>query len=225
MLNSLQTNETSIMMNRDSGIKYKTLFIYLLILAVPGYFINQLPIPSDTYGGLKGLIWFTYFMVVTFSFKSIRALIVPMVKFKALKEPKSYLFILITFAIPYILLHLCLHFEVLLDKYYIFYFKNHMLDTGSFGSTVSSAILTPISEEILFRGVFFAVLLKLVKPFWAISIISILFGVVHPSETWIFTVLAGFLLTITVYKTNSLIPAIIAHSLWNLYMTQLFLYF
>ncbi|WP_421385313.1 CPBP family intramembrane glutamic endopeptidase [Bacillus salacetis] len=222
MLNSLQAEGTKTVAEGDSRINFKVLFLYLAILAVPGYFISQLPIP---YGGLKGLIWFSYFTIVTFNFRNIRALIIPMVNFNVLKKPKSYLFILLTFAIPYLLLHICIHYEVLLDRYFIFYFKNHMIEASSWGSTINAAILTPISEEILFRGILLAVLLKLVKPFWAISIISILFGLMHPSETWIFTILAGVLLTITTYKTKSLIPAMIAHSLWNLYMTQLILYF
>lgn len=164
-------------------------------------------------------------MLVTFSLKSIRNYIVPLLRFNTLKEPKSYVFILFTFAIPYFLLHLCLHFEVLLDKYFIFYFKNNMLPAGSLESTVRTVLLTPIWEEILFRGVILTILLRLIKPFWAISITAILFGMIHPSGAWILTFMAGFLLTFTVYKTKSLIPAIIAHSLWNLYMTQLFLYF
>lgn len=219
----IQTSKT--IAEGTSGIRFKVLLFYLFTLAVPGYFINQLPIPSDTYSGLKGLIWFSYFILVTFRFKDISTLIVPLVDFNVLKDPKSYLFILITFAIPYFLLHLSLHFEVLLDRNFIIYFKNNMIEASNLGMTINSAIFTPISEEILFRGILFTILLKLVKPFWAICITSILFGLIHHSEVWIFTFLGGILLTVTVYKTKSLIPAILAHSLWNLYMTQLFHYF
>lgn len=221
----MEVQATKTIAEGGSGIKFKVLLLYLVSLVVPGYLINQLPIPSDTYSGLKGLIWFSYFILVTFSFKNISTLIAPMVNFNVLKDPKSYLYILITFAIPYFLLHLSLHFEVLLDRNFIIYFKNNIIEASNLGVTINSAIFTPIFEEILFRGVLFAILLKFMKPFWAISITSILFGLFHPSEIWIFTFLGGILLTFTVYKTKSLIPAILAHSLWNLYMTQLFLYF
>jgi membrane protease YdiL (CAAX protease family) len=224
MFGSLQTNGKAIV-KEDSGIKFINLLLYVLILAVPGYFLNQLTFPADVFSGAKGLIWFSYFMLITFGFSPIRKLVVPLLNFKAMKDPKSYLFIFLTFMIPYILLHLCVHFEVLLNKYFIFDFKHNLIGVSSLGATFNSVLLTPISEEILFRGVLLVVLLKYMKPFWAISITAILFGLIHLSTVWIFPLVGGILLTITVYKTRSLIPAVIAHALWNLYLTQLFIYF
>ena len=223
MLNSSPAHEPIPVTTDASTIRFKTLLIYLTMLALPGYFINQLPLQN--YDGLKGLIWFLYFMAVTLGYKNIRTFIVPLMKVEVFKKPGTYLWIFLTFMLPYVLLHLSLHFEVLLDKYYIFYFNNHMLHASSWRETVEVAVLTPISEEIIFRGILLTALLKFVKPLWAVGITSILFGLIHPSEIWLFTVLAGFLLTMTAYKTKSILPAMVAHSLWNLYMVQLFLYF
>ncbi|MBN8191953.1 CPBP family intramembrane metalloprotease [Bacillus sp. NTK074B] len=225
MQNSLSTNEPLNVKEAGSAIRFKTLCIYLILLAVPGFFINKLHLEGPVYEGVKGFIWFTYFMVVTLSYKEIRTFISPLLNVKAFKKPRTWLWIFLTFIIPYALLHLCLYFEVVLDKYYIFYFNNHMLHAGSWRQTIDVAILTPISEEIVFRGILLTLLLRIIKPFWAITITSLLFGLVHPSEIWVFTVLAGFLLTLTTYKTKSILPAMVAHSLWNLYMLQLFLYF
>jgi membrane protease YdiL (CAAX protease family) len=223
--NSLSTNEPIAVKEEGSSIKLKTLCIYLILLAVPGFFINKLPLQGVAYEGVKGFIWFTYFMVVTLCYKDIRTFIAPLLNGKAFKKPGTWLWILLTVMLPYILLHLCLYFEVFLDKYYIFYFNNHMIHAGSWRQTMDAAVLTPISEEIVFRGILLMVLLRFVKPFWAISITSLLFGLIHPSEIWVFTVLAGFLLTMTAFKTKSILPAMVAHSLWNVYMVQLFLYF
>ncbi|MBW3111523.1 CPBP family intramembrane metalloprotease [Bacillus sp. MCCB 382] len=225
MQNSLSTNEPIVVKEEGSAITLKTLCIYLLLLAVPGFFINKLPLSGVAYEGVKGFIWFTYFMVVTLSYKEIRTFISPFLNVKAFKKPVTWLWIFLSFMLPYTLLHLCLYFEVLLDKYYIFYFNNHMFHAGSWGQTIDGAILTPISEEILFRGILLTLLLRMIKPFWAITITSLLFGLIHPSDIWVFTILGGFLLTITAYKTKSILPAMVAHSLWNLYMVQLFLYF
>ncbi|MGG4166278.1 type II CAAX endopeptidase family protein [Rossellomorea vietnamensis] len=223
MLNSSPAHEPIPVAADASTIRFKTLLIYVATLALPGYFINQLPLQN--YDGLKGLIWFLYFMAVTLGYKNIRTFIVPLMKGEVFKKPGTYLWIFLTFMLPYVLLHLCFHFEVLLDKYYIFHFNNHMLHASSWRETIDVAFLTPLSEEIVFRGILLTILLKFVKPFWAVGITSILFGLIHPSEIWIFTVLAGFLLTISAYKTKSILPAMVAHSLWNLYMAQLFLYF
>jgi membrane protease YdiL (CAAX protease family) len=223
MLNSSPAHEPIPVTTDASNIRFKTILIYLVILALPGYVINQLPLQN--YNGLKGLIWFLYFMAVTLGYKNIRTFIVPLMKVEVFKKPGTYLWIFLTFMLPYVLLHVSLHFEVLLDQYYIFYFNNHMLHASSWRETVDVAVLTPISEEIIFRGILLTVLLKFVKPFWAVGITSILFGLIHPSEIWLFTVLAGFLLTMTAYKTKSILPAMVAHSMWNLYMVQLFLFF
>ncbi|UTE76840.1 CPBP family intramembrane glutamic endopeptidase [Rossellomorea sp. KS-H15a] len=223
MLNSSPAHEPIPVTTDASNIRFKTLLIYLTMLALPGYVINQLPLQN--YDGLKGLIWFLYFMAVTLGYKNIRTFIVPLLKVEVFKKPETYLWIFLTFMLPYVLLHVSLHFEVLIDKYYIFYFNNHMLHASSWRETVDVAVLTPISEEIIFRGILLTVLLKFVKPFWAVGITSILFGLIHPSEIWLFTVLAGFLLTMTAYKTKSILPAMVAHSMWNLYMVQLFLFF
>ncbi|MCA0151052.1 CPBP family intramembrane metalloprotease [Rossellomorea vietnamensis] len=223
MLNSSPAHEPIPVTTDASNIRFKTLLIYLTMLALPGYVINQLPLQN--YDGLKGLIWFLYFMAVTLGYKNIRTFIVPLLKVEVFKKPETYLWIFLTFMLPYVLLHVSLHFEVLIDKYYIFYFNNHMLHASSWRETVDVAVLTPISEEIIFRGILLTDLLKFVKPFWAVGITSILFGLIHPSEIWLFTVLVGFLLTMTAYKTKSILPAMVAHSMWNLYMVQLFLFF
>jgi membrane protease YdiL (CAAX protease family) len=225
MLGQLQPNPESPVIKNDAKVRFLHLLLYGVILAVPGYFINRLPFPGDPFNGAKDFIWFSYFMIVTFGFAPTRRLITPLFNFKAMKDPKSYLFIFATFLIPYTLFRFCIHFEVLLDIYYIYDFKYNMLTASSLASTIGTALLTPITEEILFRGILLTVLLRLLKPFWAISMTAVLFGIIHPSEAWLFTFMAGFLLTFTAYKTKSLIPAIAAHSLWNLYHTQLFLYF
>ncbi|MGG3915078.1 CPBP family intramembrane glutamic endopeptidase [Rossellomorea vietnamensis] len=225
MQNSLSTNEPIDVEEEELAIRFKTLCIYLILLAVPGFFINKLPLEGVAYEGVKGFIWFTYFMVVTLIYKEIRTFIRPLWKVNAFKKPGTWLWIFLTFMLPYSLLHLCLYFEVLLDKYFIFYFNNHMMHAGSWRQTIDVAILTPIWEEIVYRGILLTILLRFVKSYWAVAITSILFGLVHPSDIWLFTILGGFLLTMTAYKTKSILPAMVAHSLWNLNMVQLFLYF
>ncbi|MGM0845117.1 MAG: CPBP family intramembrane glutamic endopeptidase [Bacillota bacterium] len=217
--------QTSAELKQKSSLKPLTLVLYLLILAVGGYFISRISFPSNLFSGVRGFTWFACFMTVTLFFKPIRQMIAPLVNFKAMKEPMSYLLILLTLLVPYLLLKFCIHYEVVLDRMTIYYLTNPRVEAFSLGSTLYTTLLTPIWEEILFRGILLTILLKKLKPIWAISITAILFGFIHTSEIWIFTLIGGFLLTYTVYKTKSLIPAIAAHSLWNLYMTQLFLYF
>ncbi|TYR73719.1 CPBP family intramembrane metalloprotease [Rossellomorea vietnamensis] len=217
--------QTSAVMKQDSSLKPLTLVFYLVTLAAGGYFISQISLPSNLFNGAQGSIWFACFMAVTLSIKPVRQLIAPLVNFRAMKEPESYLLILLTFLTPYLLLKFCIHYEVVLDRTIIDYLNNPRVEAFSLGSTLYTTLLTPVWEEILFRGVLLTILLKKLKPIWAICITAILFAFIHFSATWLFILIGGFLLTYTVYKTKSLIPAIAAHALWNLYMTQLILYF
>ncbi|WP_177201248.1 CPBP family intramembrane glutamic endopeptidase [Bacillus sp. OV322] len=197
---------------------------YISILIVFGYLINNLSHISAQLGDYETLLWLITFLLFTFSFSGIRQIITPLINIKFIKRPSSYFYILITLTIPYLLLLLCVHYEILLDETFIFYYKHGLLKGVSIGGIVDAAFLAPIWEEVFFRGVLLFFLLKFTKPVWAISLSSVLFALFHPMY-WIITLVSGVLLSITTYKTRSLIPSVISHSLWNLYMAKLFLYF
>lgn len=79
------------------------------------------------------------------------------------------------------------------------------------------AIYPAISEELLFRGIIQASFIKKLKPFFAILLTSVLFGMFHMSITLLVgTTLIGALLGILAYKTKSIFPAMIAHFSNNL---------
>ncbi len=81
-------------------------------------------------------------------------------------------------------------------------------------------IVTPIVEEIFFRGIILEGLLKNYKPIHAIILSAIIFGVSHlnPSQL-ILATLHGLLIGWVYWKTNSLIPGLVIHCLNNLIAT------
>ncbi|OIK11786.1 hypothetical protein BIV59_11005 [Bacillus sp. MUM 13] len=210
-------------MKEETKVKIKSIS-YILILIIFGYLINNLSYISPKLGDYETLIWLIVFLIFTFSFSGTRQIITPLINTKFIKRPSFYIYILTTLTIPYLLLLLCVHYGILLDETFIFYYKHGLLKGESIGGIVDAVFLAPIWEEVFFRGVLLFFLLKFTKPVWAISISSILFALFHPMY-WIITLVSGVLLSITTYKTKSLIPSVISHSLWNLYMVKLFLYF
>ncbi|MBT2636835.1 CPBP family intramembrane metalloprotease [Bacillus sp. ISL-39] len=122
------------------------------------------------------------------------------------------------------ILMLSFQYEVLLDKRLIFYYKNGLLEGKTSIGLLNAVLLTPIWEEMFFRGVLLFTLLKFTKPVLAISLSGVVFALFHPMY-WIVTLASGVLLSLTAYKTKSLIPSFISHSLWNLYSAKFFLYF
>lgn len=82
---------------------------------------------------------------------------------------------------------------------------------------LSIALLAPVLEELLFRGAIQGHLQAMIqKPWIAIIISSLIFGVVHMNPAQIpFAFLLGILFGWLYYRTGSLLPGIIGHVLNN----------
>lgn len=81
---------------------------------------------------------------------------------------------------------------------------------------ICSVLLAPILEEMLFRGFVLPALLP-VSSFGAVLISSVFFGLAHPSPlAMVHAVFCGSLLAVLTLNCRCLLPAILAHSLFNL---------
>jgi hypothetical protein len=86
----------------------------------------------------------------------------------------------------------------------------------------AGSIIAGICEETGFRGYMQAPLEKKYGPFTAILITSVMFTLVHMSHSWAKPILphiffASILLGILAWKTNSIIPGIIGHSILDIF--------
>jgi len=87
---------------------------------------------------------------------------------------------------------------------------------------VAGSIVAGICEETGFRGYMQSPLEKRYNPFIAILITSVVFTIIHLSHTWALPILphiffASVLLGMLAYKTGSLIPGIIGHSILDIF--------
>lgn len=80
----------------------------------------------------------------------------------------------------------------------------------------SVVVISPISEELLFRGVFLNRLKLLVPTSFAILITSILFGSLHSYGSVISAIVFGVCMCIIYIKTKNILTCIFAHFLNNL---------
>lgn len=92
-----------------------------------------------------------------------------------------------------------------------------LIDTKiTFMNLLSTAVIAPIAEELVFRGLVFTRLSKAVGVWPGALLSAILFGVCHGDLVWgIFAGLFGFTLAIIFYKTKSLVPCMLAHIAFN----------
>ena len=123
-------------------------------------------------------------------------------------------------------------------KRYLFFLPMWILATGNIWDgfapsaqgakllvSVFSMILVGFVEEMIFRGFLFRAMLAKDKPVMAILISALTFGIGHIVNLFtgqasfetvmqiIFAVSWGFILTMVCYKSGSIIPCIIAHSM------------
>ena len=112
-------------------------------------------------------------------------------------------------------------------KYYDFFTDlMSQLTNNPVVMVITAVIMAPIFEEIIFRGIIQKGLInKGVKPWKAIIIASVIFGLVH-GNPWQFVgaVLLGCVLGLVYYKTKSLLLPMLLHGFNNLCSSILILY-
>lgn len=83
----------------------------------------------------------------------------------------------------------------------------------------SVAILTPFAEELLFRGFILGMLLKRYSDTQSIVISSLIFAIAHEPIAMILAFGGGLLYGWVRVRTGSILPGMIAHAIWNGFIT------
>ena len=83
----------------------------------------------------------------------------------------------------------------------------------------SVAILTPFAEELLFRGFILGMLLKRYSDTQSIVISSLIFAIAHEPIAMLLAFGGGLLYGWVRVRTGSILPGMIAHAIWNGFIT------
>ena len=81
------------------------------------------------------------------------------------------------------------------------------------------SILTPFAEEFLFRGFILGMLMKRYSETQSIVVSAIIFAVVHEPIARVLAFGGGLLYGWLRVRTGSIFPSIIAHAIWNGFIT------
>lgn len=87
------------------------------------------------------------------------------------------------------------------------------------------SILTPFAEEFLFRGFILGMLMKRYNANTSIVISSIIFAIAHEPIAMFLAFGGGLLYGWIRVKTGSIFPSMIAHSIWNGFITLVVLFY
>ena len=83
----------------------------------------------------------------------------------------------------------------------------------------SVTILTPFAEELLFRGFILGMLLKRYSDTQSIVISSLIFAIAHEPIAMLLAFGGGLLYGWVRVRTGSILPGMIAHAIWNGFIT------
>ena len=83
---------------------------------------------------------------------------------------------------------------------------------------IASAVMIPVVEEILFRGIIVGQFRKAYRPWVAISVSAIVFGLVHGLSVHIgYALLCGVIIGLVYYLTSNLVLTSIIHMCFNFF--------
>ena len=83
---------------------------------------------------------------------------------------------------------------------------------------ITLCFIVPVSEELVFRGAVFGHLRKAFKPWVAVILSSIVFGLMHGIKLHIgYAFVCGLIITSCYYLTESLIAPVILHVIFNVF--------
>lgn len=95
---------------------------------------------------------------------------------------------------------------------------SNITDSSIIVTIISTMIVAPVVEELIFRGMIFSRLKKGMPLAWAVILTSIMFGLCHGQIVWtIYTFVLSVLLCIAVQKTGSSVSALLMHVLFNVF--------
>lgn len=232
--NEIISEETTLNNNstNDNRLKWSQLILFLIYFVGLGIVVGLIvAIFDEILGtnildiittGYKGLILdAVLFFFALSTYKKIRVFAFKTLDFSVLLKKSTYLYVFIGFIIFFITQLIII--EVLgIDSA-----ENQNGDIG-LGKVdtklqmllmfISLAIITPIKEELLYRGIIHRFFESRYNFWVGLIVSSLIFGLLHFDYPVSATIM-GAIFVLLYRKTNSLLTSMLLHGLWNLYVT------
>lgn len=174
-----------------------------------------------------GYIWLfidgIIFFILFFSFKQIRQFVLKALDFSVMLIPRTYLFLLLGILFFVIIQYILIGMWGVDDSSQ----QPAQLGLGQDSEAhwlksllffISIALLTPMKEELLFRGIIHRFLEQRYH-FWIGFIVSsVFFGFMHDGFP-LSAICMGMILVLLYRLTQSLIPSILLHIFWNSFVS------
>jgi len=228
--NQLDTDNNSVIF--DNRLKWSQLLLFLVyFISLSVIFGLLVAIYDEIKGtnfvevittGYKGLIFDAIlFFIALATYKKVRLFAFSALDFSVLRKKTTYLYVFLGF-IGFFVTQLVIIQVLGIDSA-----ENQNGDIG-LGKVdtklqmllmfISLAIITPIKEEILYRGIIHRFFEGRYNFWVGLIVSSLIFGLLHFDYPVSATIM-GAIFVLLNRKTNSLLPSMLLHGLWNLYVT------
>ncbi len=170
------------------------------------------------------------FIVVILFFKRLRKFLVKSLDFSVLRQVSTYIYIMISMLFFFIIQTVFIDMTGIDDPsgqasdlgFDQVFRADHQDLLQMFLIFLSVAILTPIKEELLYRGIIHRFLEKRHHFLVGLIVSSLIFGLLHIGFPY--SAISMGILFVLLYKiTNSLIPPIILHISWNSFAAMMYI--
>jgi membrane protease YdiL (CAAX protease family) len=170
------------------------------------------------------------FAVVFFSFRPVRQFTLQAFDFSVLRYAKTYILMgasLIVFFISQYLIIGLWKIDDASGQSSDLGFDQVINQGGNNGIEIwllllSIAVLTPIKEEMIYRGIIHRFLDQRYHFWVGLIVSSLIFGMLHLG-TEVSAVFMGIILVLLYRLTRSLVPSILLHMVWNLFVSLSFI--
>ncbi len=94
--------------------------------------------------------------------------------------------------------------------------SNILLEGSDFAIFVSTVIMAPVIEELIFRGLMLSRLRKGMSDWVAILVSALIFGLAHGQILWMaYTFVMGVVFALVAVKSESVLPSMVMHMVFN----------
>lgn len=95
--------------------------------------------------------------------------------------------------------------------------SNMLVEGSALAIIISTMVMAPLIEELIFRGLMLSRLRKGMSDRAAVLICALIFGVAHGQILWmVYTFALGIVLGLVAVKSDSVVPGIVLHMVFNI---------
>lgn len=210
----------SLFNEKIKNISLKELLSIIILLFIIQFAVNSLGIIS------LSSVWIYLFVIAYFSYKlrdcffSFREDLMSIFSWDLVNLILTVvvLNIFLSYGLLYLANYILIIFPALKSlidyKFSSLFLNNSLMAVGGFISTV---FISPISEELIFRGVLLNKIKIIVPTVGSVVIVSLLFASMHPFGSIISAFVFGVCMAVLYLKTDNILVPIFAHFLNNLF--------